>query len=67
MTDDPTQPAPASGVQQPPLARFVEVLLILLVLFVVGGDPPPHDNEAHYLCRLKHFWNPDWCPGDLFL
>ncbi len=27
----------------------------------------PHDNEAHYLCRLKHYWNPPWCAGDLFL
>ena len=24
-------------------------------------------NESHYLCRLKHFWNPEWCTGDLFL
>ena len=47
--------------------RLVEVLLIVLVFFVVAGDPPPHVNEAHYLCRLKHFWNPDWCAGDLFL
>lgn len=46
---------------------LVEVLLIFLVFFVVGGDPPPHENEAHYLCRLKHHWNPDWCAGDLFL
>ena len=45
----------------------VEVLLIVLVFFVVAGDPPPHVNEPHYLCRLKHFWNPDWCAGDLFL
>ncbi len=47
--------------------RFVEVLLIVLVFFIVAGDPPPHVNEPHYLCRLKHFWNPDWCAGDLFL
>ena len=24
-------------------------------------------NESHYLCRLKHYWNPTWCEGDLFL
>lgn len=47
--------------------RVAEVLLIVLVFFVVGGDPPPHVNEPHYLCRLKHYWNPEWCAGDLFL
>jgi hypothetical protein len=52
---------------QPPGARLVEVLLIVLIFFVVAGDPPPHVNEPHYLCRLKHFWNPQWCAGDLFL
>jgi hypothetical protein len=49
------------------LLRLAEVALILLVFFVVAGDPPPHVNEAHYVCRLKHFWNPAWCAGDLFL
>ena len=47
--------------------RLAEVLLIVLVFFIAAGDPPPHVNESHYLCRLKHFWNPDWCAGDLFL
>jgi hypothetical protein len=50
-----------------PARRAVEVGLIVLVFFVVAGDPPPNVNESHYLCRLKHFWNPAWCPGDLFL
>lgn len=47
--------------------RAVEVVLIVLVFFVAAGDPPPNVNEAHYLCRLKHYWNPTWCAGDLFL
>ncbi|MCI0334477.1 MAG: hypothetical protein L0228_14765 [Planctomycetes bacterium] len=47
--------------------RVVEILLIVLVFFSLTGDPPPNVNEAHYLCRLKHFWNPQWCAGDLFL
>jgi len=46
---------------------LVEVLLIVAVFFVATGDVPPHVNESHYLCRLKHFWNPAWCVGDLFL
>lgn len=40
---------------------------MFLVLFVAAGDPAPAVNEAHYLCRLKHFWDPAWCRGDLFL
>jgi hypothetical protein len=52
----------------PPTAfRLVEVLLILLVFFALAGDPPPNVNESHYLCRLKHSWDPSWCVGDLFL
>src|SRR4051812_23149869 len=47
--------------------QALEVLLIVAVFFVVAGDVPPHVNESHYLCRLKHFWNPTWCVGDLFL
>src|ERR1700742_2708664 len=52
---------------QPIALRLFEIALILLIFFVVAGDPPPHVNEAHYVCRLKHFWNPAWCAGDLFL
>lgn len=52
---------------QPPIGRLGEVLLILLVFFVIAGDPVPHNNEPHYLCRLKHFWDPTWCRGDVFL
>ncbi|MCC7474875.1 MAG: hypothetical protein IT425_05730 [Pirellulales bacterium] len=47
--------------------RFVEVLLIVAVFFVVVGDPPPNVNESHYLGRVKHYWNPAWCAGDQFL
>ncbi len=57
---DPT-PSQAGG------RRLVEVLLIVLAFFALAGDPPPNVNESHYLCRLKHFWDPSWCVGDLFL
>ena len=53
--------------RQPPIERLAEITLIVLVIFVIAGDPPPHVNEPHYLSRLKHFWNPDWCAGDQFL
>ena len=49
------------------LAGWPEFGLILMVLFVFGGDAAPHRNEAHYLSRFKHFWTPEWCAGDFFL
>lgn len=58
-----TNPPPPPPLDQ----RLAEIALILLVFFVIAGDPPPHVNEPHYLCRLKHYWDPDWCRGDLFL
>jgi hypothetical protein len=60
-TDSPPPP------RQPFFQRLVEIALIVLVFFIVGGDPPPGINESHYLCRLKQFWNPYFCRGDLFL
>src|SRR5688500_8329268 len=61
--NDEASPLP----HQPWPHRVVEIVLIVLVFFTVAGDPPPHVNETHYLCRLKHYWNPAWCAGDLFL
>jgi hypothetical protein len=46
---------------------WLEWLVIMAVFFVVGGAPPPHVNEAHYLTKAKHYWDPSFCPGDLFL
>jgi hypothetical protein len=47
--------------------RWLEIALIFLVFFVVGGEPVPAVNEPHYLSKAKHYWNPEWCAGDLFL
>ncbi len=44
-----------------------EVLLIFLLFFIFAGSPTPDVNEAHYLAKAKHYWDPDWCRGDLFL
>jgi hypothetical protein len=60
--DDRLGPRPQAAYQ-----RAAEVLLIVIVFFSIAGDPPPDVNEAHYLARLKHYWNPEWCAGDLFL
>ncbi len=44
-----------------------EVTLITVIFFVYAGWPPPDVNESHYLAKAKHYWDPNWCAGDLFL
>lgn len=29
--------------------------------------PVPGVNEPHYLTKARHYWQPEWCRGDLFL
>ena len=67
MASDETSQLASLPARQAPLQQLTEVLLIILVFLIATGDPPPSVNEAHYVARLKHFWNPDWCKGDLFL
>jgi hypothetical protein len=44
-----------------------EVVLIAMLYFLYAGSAPPDVNEAHYLCKAKNFWQPDWCRRDFFL
>ncbi|HVT29477.1 MAG TPA: DUF6798 domain-containing protein [Lacipirellulaceae bacterium] len=67
MFADPTNDLAPAAAPQKRWRQFGEVLLIVLVFFIVAGDPTPGVNETHYISRLKHFWNPSWCKGDLFL
>jgi len=46
---------------------WLEVVFIVALFFVYAGCPTPDVNEAHYIAKAKHYWNPDWCAGDLFL
>jgi hypothetical protein len=46
---------------------LTETLFIFLIFFVYAGWAPPDVNEAHYLSKAKHYWNPEWCAGDHFL
>lgn len=48
------------------LAAF-EVAWIFLIFFLLTGSPPPDVGESHYLAKAKHYWDPAWCAGDLFL
>lgn len=44
-----------------------EVAAIVLLFYLYAGFAAPDVNEAHYLGKAKHYWNPQWCSGDLFL
>lgn len=48
-------------------ALIVLGLAGLLLGFSLARSPIPGVNESHYLCKARHFWQPDWCRGDLFL
>ena len=46
------------------------VLLAVWATFLLYGAiaaPVPGVNEPHYLCKAKHFWQPEWCAKDFFL
>lgn len=36
-------------------------------LFAAAAQRVPGVNEPHYLCKARHFWQPDWCSNDFFL
>ncbi len=46
---------------------LIETVLIVLCFAAIVGQPAPDVNESHYLTKAKHFWNPSYCPGDIFL
>ena len=43
---------------------ILEIGLIFLLFFLYAGWLPPDVNEAHYLAKAKHYWQPQWCAGD---
>ncbi len=45
----------------------LEIFLVLLLCFLFAGWPPPDVNEAHYLSKARHYWQPAWGVGDIFL
>jgi hypothetical protein len=46
---------------------ILETLLIFAVFSLHGAWPVPDVNEAHYLSKAKHYWNPEWCHDDFFV
>ena len=50
--------------------RMWPVLMAVWATFLLYGliaAPVPAVNEPHYLCKSKHFWQPEWCDRDFFL
>ena len=45
----------------------IEVALIVICFAAITGQVAPNVNESHYLTKAKHFWNPSFCPSDIFL
>ena len=65
-------PPPKPNDLTPPAAggwrwALVEVGFICVMFFIFAGSPPPDVGEAHYLAKARHYWNPVWCRGDMFL
>ena len=49
--------------------RLLPTLAVFLS-FTIGSFaryPVPVPNEPHYLAKAKHYWEPSWCAGDIFL
>ncbi|PQO38282.1 DUF6798 domain-containing protein [Blastopirellula marina] len=47
--------------------KWIEIAAIVLLFFLYVGPWTPEVNEAHYLAKARHYWNPEWCPDDHFL
>ncbi|HET9233359.1 MAG TPA: DUF6798 domain-containing protein [Candidatus Eisenbacteria bacterium] len=46
---------------------LTEIALILALFAVYASWPVPEGNETCYLGKAKHFWNPAWGEGVLFM
>lgn len=46
---------------------LAEALLLFVAFFLYGAYTVPDVNEAHYLGKAAHFWNPEIVQGDYFL
>ena len=50
-----------------PLWRAIVAVLLVFLTYSFIQAPIPGVNEPHYLAKARHYWLPDWCPGDFFL
>jgi hypothetical protein len=45
----------------------VFVVWVTFLVYSFCHAPIPGANEPHYLCKAKHYWQPEWCRRDFFL
>jgi hypothetical protein len=67
MTDSAPPDSRAAPV---PLGRallLAEIALVFGSFTLFAAWPVPDVNEAHYLAKARHFWDPTWITGDFFL
>jgi hypothetical protein len=64
ITGSPKKPTAVGTLLRHPA---LDVVTIVLACFIYHGTPPPGINEAHYLVKARHFWDPSFCAGDLFV
>src|SRR5436305_9405368 len=60
---DAAEPAEHPGWRLPAF----EIAWIFLIFFLFAGSLPPDVGESHYLVKARHYWQPAWCAGDLFV
>lgn len=63
---------PASSEVSPPKTGRIDLVIVAMVwigflLYSLIAAPIPAVNEPHYLCKARHYWQPEWCAGDFFL
>jgi len=62
----PTAAAPSPAVTG--IVRFALELTVVTAIFAAAGAwPTPDTNEAHYLSKARHAFDPSWGGGDFFL
>ncbi|MBX3416034.1 MAG: hypothetical protein KF851_00400 [Pirellulaceae bacterium] len=64
ITRDENNPSPPRRTW---FGNWKTVLATWFVFIWYGWQGTPGVNESHYLTKARHFWDPSWCAGDLFL
>lgn len=47
--------------------RLADIVLVFLVLALAAAGRTPDGNEAHYLAKARHYWDPAFGAGDFYL
>jgi hypothetical protein len=51
----------------PCLGAACDIFLVFCLFSLFAGSRTPEVNESHYLTKAKHFWDPSFGAGDMFL